>query len=992
VRPPWVESLFNEESESRMRNIVLITLMALGLAGTTPAAHAGTPACGTSGGLTYSFREGDPASSLVIKTLRPKRTSGSVLVGSGTLTLDDATLVPLKITARAGSRQTVLYTFSGAAPTGRVRGRLKFRGCPPELEAVRITISRPRTKRATLEDPAHLVPVATLRPETRMLDETDVGSLRPDPTDPSLLTVASTEPLASSIREGTVLAIGITAGTPEGLLRRVVAVQPGPQMTTFVTEPAVLADAFETLDLSLSSESLAPPSGSAARGAPRAGCTRGICVQEDIGGELDDGDGGKLTFAGSIYADAGYSIELHVDLEDRNLSGHALVFGDVGGDFDLTATKTLEFGDKKEKKLGREIRLPPIQVGGIVLTPKIKFYGGAHGSITGSFGTGVHGKVFAEAGVECANIDSCELIRRFGSEFDGYLNVAAEANARVWVRPQVDLALYDRIALFASLSPFVAFNAHTSADPWWTLRGGIDGNIGLDVHTWWRTYTPFEKNFEVFSFDILDAGGPFGCSPPCARPVIHTDELPHAIAGAHYTAQLEGSGEAPLSWSYGDGGSLPAGLFLTEEGVVQGTSYAPDDVTFDVILTDRFGRTATRAVRIVVEYGPGGVPSPTPLPSPSPTPDPPVPPDPCRTDLPGEIRALNDAGQVLESTFLGGTPYRYSAVIHDLTSGTSIDLTRLVYDTSGAFLAWPSQLNESGQVAGFLRWSGTPPISGVFLVDEVGVHVFPAAPEETWSPVDLNDQGTLIANVCPRAQGGYPYPNPCSVARITATGVSFQTLPFGLVAGSIDDAGNVVLGVPSSLWSNNMSGHPVDSLHYALLSADGTITPLSIPEPGVHSLRIGRDGRLVGLQGATPIVFEVDGSTRALDPAIGDACMVASVASDGSTLVFCASCEAANLCYDGLVPYVYPPGSASWIGGHLASHLPPHVGVIESQFPAGLLAQLNGRGQLLLFYGGRSYFYGNYAVLDLECATQTEGPYPEASRTAFGCSLLCFHT
>ena len=122
--------------------------------------------------------------------------------------------------------------------------------------------------------------------------------------------------------------------------------------------------------------------------------------------------------------------------------------------------------------------------------------------------------------------------------------------------------------------------------------------------------------------------------------------------------------------------------------------------------------------------------------------------------------------------------------------------------------------------------------------------------------------------------------------------------------------------------------------------------------------------------------------------------MVASVASDGSTLVLCASCDAPSTCYNGQVAYLYPPGSDSWVGGHLASHLTQPDDEDPFSLPSWLFAELNGRGELLTYFGASGaypYSAGNYGVLDVECAAESEGPFDDGHRTLFGCHP-CFDT
>ncbi|AIT62182.1 Ig domain-containing protein [Corynebacterium doosanense] len=81
---------------------------------------------------------------------------------------------------------------------------------------------------------------------------------------------------------------------------------------------------------------------------------------------------------------------------------------------------------------------------------------------------------------------------------------------------------------------------------------------------------------------------------------VATDALPDAAVGAAYSAQLAATGgTAPYRWAI-DAGTLPAGLTLSEAGVVSGTPTAEalEDVTFRV--TDKDSLIASKQIELEV--------------------------------------------------------------------------------------------------------------------------------------------------------------------------------------------------------------------------------------------------------------------------------------------------------------------------------------------------------------------------------------------------------
>ena len=85
-------------------------------------------------------------------------------------------------------------------------------------------------------------------------------------------------------------------------------------------------------------------------------------------------------------------------------------------------------------------------------------------------------------------------------------------------------------------------------------------------------------------------------------PVIATETLPAAAAGSAYAEQLAVSDGRDGSWSV-VGGSLPQGLTLSSEGLLDGTPTAIDGetATFTAGFADRWGGTATAAYSLTVE-------------------------------------------------------------------------------------------------------------------------------------------------------------------------------------------------------------------------------------------------------------------------------------------------------------------------------------------------------------------------------------------------------
>lgn len=93
------------------------------------------------------------------------------------------------------------------------------------------------------------------------------------------------------------------------------------------------------------------------------------------------------------------------------------------------------------------------------------------------------------------SLSSLEL----GNEFLGpELDVSASLDAKVFLKPKVDIALYGRVGAYVQIRPFLNFDAHYPCPPAPKLDVGIDGGVGVyaDLFVWEWAPDPIEL-FEV---------------------------------------------------------------------------------------------------------------------------------------------------------------------------------------------------------------------------------------------------------------------------------------------------------------------------------------------------------------------------------------------------------------------------------------------------------------------------------------------------------------
>jgi hypothetical protein len=85
-----------------------------------------------------------------------------------------------------------------------------------------------------------------------------------------------------------------------------------------------------------------------------------------------------------------------------------------------------------------------------------------------------------------------------------------DASLRASLSPEVSLDFYGFAGPYANVDAYLNFNADISEDPWWTLSGGIDANIGFDATKISKKIGNYQKTITlVDEYMVADAGGPF---------------------------------------------------------------------------------------------------------------------------------------------------------------------------------------------------------------------------------------------------------------------------------------------------------------------------------------------------------------------------------------------------------------------------------------------------------------------------------------------------
>jgi predicted outer membrane repeat protein len=275
--------------------------------------------------------------------------------------------------------------------------------------------------------------------------------------------------------------------------------------------------------------------------------------------------------------------------------------------------------------------------------------------------------------------------------------------------------------------------------------------------------------------------------------------LPGAVAGVAYSQQLTASGgTAPYTYAV-TGGSLPAGLTLSQGGLISGTPTTGGTANFTVTATDSYNQSGSLAYTLTVS------PSAITLTTPSP--------------LPGAVAGVAYSQQFTAS---GGTaPYTYAVTGGSLPAGLTLSTSGLMSGTptTAGTANFTVTATDSNNQSGSLAYALT--VTANFTLSS-GSGSGGSSGYTASVTVQPGQAGTFIITFTPQGASTFPAAVTLTAAGLPA-GATASFSPSATIAAGSGTTSLTLAIQTAPLAANNQGGK------WPFLPAAGTLALLLLP-------------------------------------------------------------------------------------------------------------------------------------------------------------------
>lgn len=352
-----------------------------------------------------------------------------------------------------------------------------------------------------------------------------------------------------------------------------------------------------------------------------------VKIQENFNLVLYDQDGNPNTTDDQVTVSGSVKVQPRVVVDfkcRRAFCSDPYFLGKfvLSEDAEITISAKLKKELRESKRIAR-IPLPAITAGPLVFVPDIVVTVDVEGTVRVEVEVGATQSLTVEAGVKYdsgfTKINEVTTdVGITGPTFEG----SVEAKAGIYAA--LRLMLYGVAGVSAEAGPYVKFEAQYPGTPAWTMKYGIEGNLGVDIDL-----LIFGKEWDVKLFDkvfdnktkvapnerpkFVDVGSRHLCDDGySARIGVGINgSLPPVRLFALTDDKEDGAGSGTVDWSSSLDGSL--GRTRKADKHELSASLRNGTHTITALLTDSGGGTRTREFTVQLNANrcqfPGGLPS-----------------------------------------------------------------------------------------------------------------------------------------------------------------------------------------------------------------------------------------------------------------------------------------------------------------------------------------------------------------------------------------------
>lgn len=156
----------------------------------------------------------------------------------------------------------------------------------------------------------------------------------------------------------------------------------------------------------------------------------------------------------------------------------------------------------------------------VVITPQLTLSVGANGKVSVELSTGLDQSAKIITGAKYENGD-WRLIAEISESHIGKIETELKQSAKVeaFAGPELSVKVYGAAGPYGRIKGYLTLSADPTDNPWWTLKGGVNGDLGIRVDLFSFAVASYSIPITILPEQVLDqAGG--GIIPPTDIPAV----------------------------------------------------------------------------------------------------------------------------------------------------------------------------------------------------------------------------------------------------------------------------------------------------------------------------------------------------------------------------------------------------------------------------------------------------------------------------------------